>query len=143
MKNLRITGAILLFMLAFAGISIAAGMGMGRGMAVGPAGCPLLTGTAPANLTPEQSAQFQAFQKETATQREKLIKLHQELWNLRAQQNPDYNAIAAKQQEIFTLRNEIAQKAQAAGIGWFGYGRGYAKGMGGGMGMGRGCGCCF
>lgn len=145
MKTRIIIAAALVLALAFAGTTLAAGMGMGRGMGMGPAGCPMLTGTTPANLTPEQTAKFQAFQKDTAAQRDTIVKLHQEMWNLRAQQNPDWNAINAKHQEIFRLRTELAQKAQAAGIAGYGYGygRGGGRGMGGGMGMGYGRGCCF
>lgn len=142
MKTRIIIAAALVLALAFAGTTLAAGMGMGRGMGMGPAGCPMLTGTTPANLTPEQTAKFQAFQNDTAAQRDKIVKLHQEMWNLRGQQNPDWNAINAKHQEIFKLRTELAQKAQAAGVAGYGYGRG-GRGMGGGMGMGYGRGCCF
>lgn len=143
MKTRIIIAAALVLALAFAGTTLAAGMGMGRGMGMGPGGCPMLTGTTPTNLTPEQTAKFQAFQNDTAAQRDKIVKLHQEMWNLRAQQNPDWNAINAKHQEIFKLRTDLAQKAQAAGVAGYGYGRGGGRGMGGGMGMGRGCGGCF
>lgn len=145
MKTRIIIAAALVLALAFAGTTLAAGMGMGRGMGMGPGGCPMLTGTTPANLTPEQTAKVEAFQKDTATQREKLYKLHQEMWNLRSQQNPNWDAVNAKHQEIFTLKTELMKKAQAAGIAGYGYGygRGGGRGMGGGMGMGRGCGGCF
>ncbi len=44
------------------------------------------------------------------------------MWNLRSQQNPNWDAVNAKHQEIFTLKTELMKKAQAAGIAGYGYG---------------------
>lgn len=141
MKTRIIIAAALVLALAFAGTTLAAGMGKGMGM--GPGGCPMATGTAPAALTPEQTAKYEAFQKDTATQREKIYQLHQEMRTIRTQQNPDWNAFNAKHQEVFTLKTDLMKKAQAAGVAGYGYGYGRGAGMGKGMGMGRGCGGCF
>lgn len=138
MKTKIIITVVLVLALAFAGTSLAAGMGMGRGMGMGPGGCPMAAGATPASLTPEQAAKYETFQKDTAAQREKIYKLHQEMWTLRNQQTPNWDAISAKHQEIFTLKTDLMKKAQAAGVAGYGYG-----GRGMGKGMGRGCGGCF
>ncbi|HMK43589.1 MAG TPA: periplasmic heavy metal sensor [Dissulfurispiraceae bacterium] len=130
MKARALIIAALVLSLAVAGSAIAMGP-MGKGMGMGMGMCPMMGGATPANLTPEQAAKYQAFQKDTAPQREKIAKLHQEMWNLRAQATPDWNAINAKHQEIFQLKTELMQKAQAAGVA------GYGMGMRGGMGMHR------
>jgi Spy/CpxP family protein refolding chaperone len=138
MKTRIIIAAALVLALAFAGTTLAAGMGMGRGMGMGPGGCPMANGTAPAALTPEQTAKYEAFQKDTATQREQIYKLHQEMRTIKTQQTPNWDAFNAKHQELFTLKTELMKKAQAAGVAGYGYGHG-ARGMG--KGMGKGCGC--
>ena len=137
MKTKLLIVAALVLALAFAGTALAMGpMGKGMGMGMGMGTCPMMGGTTPANLTPEQTAKYQAFQKDTAAQRDKIVKLHQEMWNLRAQATPDWTAINAKHQEIFKLKTELMQKAQTAGVA--GYGMGMRGGMGMGMGKGMG-----
>ncbi len=137
MKTKGFVVVAIVLTLAFAGTVLAAG-GMGLGKGMGPGCCPMQAGAGAATLTPEQAAKQEAFQKETAAQREKIYKLHQEMWSLRNQQTPNWDAVNAKHQEIFTLKTDLMKKAQAAGIA------GYGMGMRGGMGKGRGCcGGCF
>lgn len=144
MKTRIIIAAAIVLALAFAGTTLAAGMGMGKGMGMGTGTCPMLNGTAPAGLTPEQTAKYEAFRKDTATQREKIYQLHQEMRTIRTQPNPDWDAFNAKHQEVFTLKTDLMKKAQAAGVAGYGYGRGMGKGKGMmGKGMGMGCGVCY
>lgn len=128
--------------IALIGSAFASGPGCGKGMGYGPGNCPMSAGAAPAGLTPEQTAKYQAFQKDTVAQREKMAQLRQEMWQLKNQPTPNWDAVNAKHQEFFTLKTELAKKAQAAGIERFGYGRD-GRGMGKGMGMGCCRGGCF
>lgn len=74
------------------------------------------------SVDPEKA---QKFYNDTASLRQKMLQLRGELAQLYAQPNPDWNAIAKKQQEMTQLRVEMQKKAQEYG---FGYGRGFGRG---------------
>jgi Spy/CpxP family protein refolding chaperone len=118
--------------LAMLGGTVAWAAGPGPGPGPGPANCPTAA-------TPEQAQKFAAFQQQTLPLREKMAQLRTELVTLRAQANPDWAAIAAKQKEMVDVRVEIQKQAAEAGVA-FGGGRGRCGGMGfgGGRGMGFG-----
>jgi hypothetical protein len=99
-----------------------------------------------ANLTPEQAAQvFDLRQKhfnDTADLRRLMTEKRAELATLWNSQSPDQNQIAAKQKELWTLREQLQAKAatfraEAGKIAPAGYSPGLGRGPGGGMGRGR------
>ncbi len=125
-KALSIGLAVVLFAVMVTGaMAIGPGYGMGKGH-----------GMMMANLTPEQAQKFAEFQKDTLNLRQKMLQLKTEIFSLRAQTNPDWNAIAAKQKEMVDIRTEIQKKAAEAGVSGLGNG---GCGCGKGMGMGRMC----
>jgi len=127
MKKIAITTLALALTFVMAGSAMAWG-GPGNGMR-GGYGCPYS-----ANLTPEQLQKAQAFQQEIQPLQQKRFQIRNEIRTLRTQQNPDWNAISAKQREMFELRMQIQQKAIAKGVAGQGYGYGYGRH---GRGMGR------
>ena len=68
------------------------------------------------NLTTEQKAKFEQFQKETLEVRQKMLAKHSELATLRSQTTPDWKAIGEKQKEIVDLRTQLHKKAYELGI---------------------------
>lgn len=108
---------------AASAIAFSPGYGMGKGY-----------GMRASNLAPEQAQRLAQFQEETLSLRQKMLQLKTELISLRAQTNPDWNAIAEKQKEMVDIRTEIQKRAAEAGIAGCGQG---ACGCGKGMGMGR------
>ena len=98
-----------------------------------------------ANLTPEQAGQVfdlrQKFLNDTVPLRRQMAEKRAELAALQNSQTPDSNQIAAKQNELRGLREQIqAQKAifreEAGKIAPVGFGPGMGKGPGGGKGRG-------
>lgn len=115
------------------------GMGMGHGHGM-------------MNLTPEQGGKVfdlkEKFRNDTASLRKDLMVKHLEMKALWKAENPDQNAILAKQKEINALKDQMSLKmvtfrleakkiAPHAAFGW-GMGHGRGMGMGGGCGMGPG-----
>jgi zinc resistance-associated protein len=99
-----------------------------------------------ANLTPEQAGQvFDLRQKHfnnTAGLRRQMAEKRAELRTLWKSQSPNQDQIAAKQKELWTLREQLQAKAatyraEAGKIAPAGYGPGLGRGPGGGMGRGR------
>ena len=109
------------------------GMGHGRGMM---------------NLTPEQGGKLfdlkEKFRTDTASLRKDLMVKHLEMKALWKVENPDQNAILAKQKELNALKDQMSLKMvtmrleakKIAPHAFFGMGMHH----GGGMGMGGGCG---
>ena len=122
MKNgMRVT--IVALALAMLGGTVASAAGPGTG----PGNCPT------AASDPEQAQKFATFQQQTLPLRQKMTQLRTELVTMRAQSNPDWPAISAKQKEMIDVRVEIQKQAAAAGVA-FGGGCGRGRGMGfGGM----------
>lgn len=77
------------------------------------------------------SEQRQQFLDETASLRESLYQKQDQLRTLLADPNSDPAQIGTLEKEMFQLRQQISEKAQAAGLG-FGKcpGAGYGRGMG-------------
>lgn len=99
-----------------------------------------------ANVTPEQSAQLfdlkQQFMNDTSGLRRQMATKRAELATLWKSQSPDQNQIAAKQKELWSLREQLQAKAatyraEAGKIAPAGYGPGLGRGPGGGMDRGR------
>lgn len=87
---------------------------------------------------PATAEQKQAFWDEVAPLRQSMWQKQDELRALLSNKDADSTQIATLQQELFQLRQEIARKAEAAGMG-YGRGRGMrGMGHGGGRGMGYG-----
>jgi hypothetical protein len=128
MRKILFISAVLAAVFAMAATSFAwCRGGYGCGYGYGP-------GYAPAAYTPEQTQKITAFQQSIQPQQQKMFQLRNELWTLRNQQNPDWNAITAKQREMFELRTQIQKQAVDSGVAGMGYGYGYGKR---GRGMGR------
>jgi Spy/CpxP family protein refolding chaperone len=124
MKKILITMIVLMLALIVVNGAIAWG-GPGNGMRSGY-GCPYA-----ANLTPEQAQKAAAFQQAIQPQQQKVFQLRNEIWTLRNQQNPDWNAINAKQKEIVDLRTQIRKQAVDSGVAGTVYGYGpRGRGMG-------------
>lgn len=97
-------------------LSITAVYAFGPHYGAGPfAGGDCLGYTNP-NLTPEDKAKFEKFQKETLELRQKMLAKHSELATLRHQATPDWKAIGEKQKEIVDIRTELQKKASETGI---------------------------
>jgi Spy/CpxP family protein refolding chaperone len=103
-------------------------------------------GGANANLTPEQAGQIfdlrQNFDNDTVGLRRQMTTKRAELATLRNTQNPDQGQISAKQQELWTLREQMQAKAasyraEAGQIAPGSYGPGQGRGFGQGKGRGR------
>jgi hypothetical protein len=121
-KVLSVVLAIAMVM-SVMGVALAGpGAGKGMGMAQG------------ANLTPEQQQKFAQFQKDVLPLKQKMMALKTDLTGLKAQQTPDWKAIADKEKEMVDVRTEIQKKASEAGFPGMGMGKG--KGM-------RGKGMCM
>jgi Spy/CpxP family protein refolding chaperone len=125
MKKILITMIVLMMALVIVNGAIAWG-GPGNGMR-GGYGCPYA-----ANLTPEQAQKLQEFQKSVEPLQQQIFQLRNEIRTLRNQQNPDWNAISAKQKEMIDLRTQIQKQAMDSGFAGAGYGTGMR-----GRGMGR------
>lgn len=82
------------------------------------------------NLTDEQMKARQAFMKETADLRQKLAVKKGEYRAVMAGENPDPKTAGKLAGEIAGLRNQLREKAVAAGVP--------CRGMGMGQGMGQG-----
>ena len=118
------------------------GMGMGHGRGHGMM-----------NLTPDQAGKLfdlkEKFRTDTASLRKDLLIKHLEMKPLWKAENPDQNAILAKQKEINALKDQMSLKMVAfrleakkiAPQAAFGMGMGHGRGMGMGMGEGMGGGC--
>lgn len=87
------------------------------------------------NLTDEQVQAHQAFMKETAGLRQDLAAKVGEYRALMAGDNPDPKAAGKLAGEIAGLKNNLREKAVAAGVPF--KGRGMGLGMGHGMGDGH------
>jgi hypothetical protein len=96
-----------------------------------------MSSSATAVTGPPTAAQKQAFWDETAPLRQSMWEKQDQLRTMLGNKNADPAQIGTLQQEIYQLRQEIAQKAQDAGMG---YGRGRGWGCGGGRGGMRGMG---
>lgn len=121
MKRGLIIAVVMVAVLATATMSFAWGRGGGG---YGP-------GYWLAQLTPEQAQKVAAFQQAIQPEQQKMLQLRSELWTLRSQPNPDWNAISAKQREMFELRQTIQKQAVDSGVAGFGCGFGpRGKGMG-------------
>jgi hypothetical protein len=59
-----------------------------------------------------------------------MVQLRNELWTMRSQQSPDWNAINTKQKEMVDLRTQIQKQAVDSGVASYGYGYGRGRGMG-------------
>jgi Spy/CpxP family protein refolding chaperone len=129
MKKIGMRATIVALALAMLG-----GVAWARGPGPGPGNCP------GAAASPEQAQKIAAFQQQIQPLREKMFQLRTELVTLRAQENPDWAAIAAKQKEMVDVRVEIQKQAAEAGVG-YGFGGGPGRGGGMGFGGGRGMGC--
>lgn len=68
------------------------------------------------NLTPEQKAKAEQFQKETLPVRQQLLAKHSELMTLKAQSTLDWKAIEQKKKEIVELRTQIEKRASELGV---------------------------
>jgi len=124
MKKILISMIVLMMALVVVNGAIAWG-GPGNGMR-GGYGCAYA-----ANVTPEQAQKFQEFQKSVEPLQQQMLQLRNELWTLRNQQNPDWNAISAKQKEMVDLRTQIQKQAADSGVAGAGYGDGpRGRGMG-------------
>jgi Spy/CpxP family protein refolding chaperone len=118
------------------------GMGMGKGRGHGPG--------AMMNLTPEQGGKLfdlkEKFHADTAGLRKDLLIKRLEMKALWKAENPDQNAILAKQKEINGLRDQMTLKMvtfrleakKIAPQGHMGMGRHMSMGMGEGEGCGMG-----
>ncbi len=118
-------------------------MGMGKGHGHGMM-----------NLTPEQGGKLfdlkEKFRTDTASLRKDLMVKHLEMRALWKAENPDQNAILAKQKELNALKDQMSLKRvtfrleakkiapQLAFGRGMGHGGGCGMGPGGGMGMGPG-----
>lgn len=141
MKKLSILTATLVFLLI---ASLAFAGGWGRGYGVAPYAASNL------NLTAEQSGKLQALREtylnEVTPLQNQLFSRRAEMQMLWAKQNPDQQAITAKQKEIFELQQQLQEKStryqldcrnvltpeqqsQMAAFGP-GYGRGHGPGRG-------------
>lgn len=134
-------------MLLLLALSLSLGLAA-AGWAGGPMG--MGGGMGGANLTPEQaSALFDLKEKmhaDTAGLRKQMMVKRAELGALWKAENPDQNAILAKQKEINALREQMQQKMVAFRLEAkkiapnATFGRGMGHGMGGGCGPGGGMG---
>ncbi len=126
MKKLMITGLVMGMLVA--GISGVYAFGPGGGcdnLATG--NCMNYT-----NLTPEQKAKMDQFQKETLPLKQQMMAKRSELMSLRLQSTPDWTAIEKKQKEMVELRTQMQKRAFDAGVFGLGGGcgqRGAGKGM--------------
>lgn len=84
------------------------------------------------------SEQQQQFTQATAPLRQSLMEKQAQLNALLYNKDADAAQIGNLQKEVFQLRRQIWEKAQAAGIPCLGGRGGCSNGMGMGMGMGRG-----
>lgn len=124
MKRTIIAGIAALLVLGVVAGASAFGPGYGR------FGCGLSQGY-PVAYTQEQAQNVEQFRAENVTSIERMFQLRSELWTLRTQQTPDWNAITVKQREMFDLRMQLQQRAVDAGIAGYGVGRcGFGRGMG-------------
>ena len=87
------------------------------------------------NLTDEQVQARQAFMKDTAELRQSLAVKRGEYRALMAGENPDPKAAGQLSGEIAGLKNQLREKAVAAGVPF--KGRGMGHGMGEGYHQGR------
>lgn len=85
------------------------------------------------SVDPEKA---QKFYNDTTPLRQKMLQLRGELAQLFAQQNPDWDAISQKRQEMAKLKTELQKKAHEYG---FGYGYGFGRMGHGGYRCGQGC----
>ena len=110
------------------------GFGPGYGRGFGPGYCWGLGpgwGLGTGYYTPEQAQKAAQFQKDNQPLFDRMFQLRSELVALRAQTPTDWNAIAAKQREMFDLRMQIQQMAVNSGVPVYGYGpRGRGMGWG-------------
>lgn len=124
--------------------------------AAGPMGMGMGHGHGMMNLTPDQGGKFfdlkEKFRTDTASLRKDLLVKHLEMKALWKTENPDQNAIVAKQKEINALKDQMSLKRVAFRLeakkiapqlafghgGGMGHGGGCGMGPGGGMGMGPG-----
>lgn len=134
----KVIGVAVALMLVIATVTGAMAFGPGGCMGQGPGNCPQMG----AAVTPEQTQKFAQFQQDTLALRQQMMQYKTELMTLRAQQNPDWKAIADKQKQMVDVKTEIQKKRAAAGLpGGPGCGCGNCGGGGCGMGM-RGMGMC-
>jgi hypothetical protein len=128
MKKILITMIVLMLALVVVNGAMAWG-GPGNGMR-GGYDCPYGAGYG-ADVTPEQAQKAAAFQQSIQPLQQKVFQLRNDIWTLRNQQNPDWNAISAKQTEIVDLRTQIQKQAVDSGVAGAGYGYGpRGRGMG-------------
>ena len=118
--------------------------------AAGPMGQGMGHGHGMMNLTPEQGGKLfdlkEKFRTDTASLRKDLLVKHLEMKALWKTENPDQNAILAKQKELNALKDQMSLKMvtfrleakKIAPHAAFGMGMGHGGGMGGGCGMGPG-----
>jgi len=125
MKKFLILTFVLAAVLAVAATSFAWGRGGCGCYGYGP-------GYASASYTPEQAQKVDAFQQSVQPLQQRMVQLRSELWTMRSQQSPDWNAINAKQKEMVDLRTQIQKQAVDSGVASYGYG--YGNGRGRGMG---------
>jgi hypothetical protein len=124
MKRTIIAGIAALLVLGVVASASAFGPGYGR------FGCGLSQGY-PGAYTQEQAQNVERFRAESAPLIERMFQLKSELWTLRNEQSPDWNAISAKQREMFDLRMQVQQRAVDAGIAGYAAGQcGFGRGMG-------------
>ncbi len=124
MKKLLITGlAVVMLVVAITGV-----------YAFGPGGN-FATGTCMnyTNLTLEQKAKMDQFQKEMLPLRQQMIAKRSELMSLRLQSSPDWVAIENKQKEMAELKTQMQKKAFEAGVTGMQGGCGQCGGPGKGM----------
>jgi Spy/CpxP family protein refolding chaperone len=108
----KVIGVAVALMLVIATVTGAMAFGPGGCMGQGPGNCPQMG----AAMTPEQSQKFAQFQQDTLALRQQMMQYKTELMTLRAQQNPDWKAIADKQKQMVDVRTEIQKKRAAAGL---------------------------
>lgn len=140
MKKILSIGLAVLLVVAVVGVALAVGPAKGRG--VGPGYGPgwMMGGGYYDNLSADQVAKIEQFQKEVEPLREQMFQLRSEMFQLRQQEPIDWDAVSAKQKEMVDLRIQIQKKASDAGIAdLVGKRGGFGPGSCGGPG---GCGNC-
>lgn len=128
MKKTMMIAIVALFVMGLIATTSYAWKGAGPGSGGYGYNCP-----AYGSVDPEKA---QKFYNDTTPLRQKMLQLRGELAQLFAQQNPDWDAISQKRQEMAKLKTELQKKAHEYG---FGYGYGFGRMGHGGCRCGQGC----